>query len=334
MVGKIKDDRFNSIAGALFGLAIGDALGAISEGMNPESIKEKYGRIQGFLDSAQMSTDDTEFSLFYALLLKQYGLQITSEVIAEHWLKDILDPSDTYKGAGFSESITLHNLKRGLKPPDSGKHVHSWSDGLAMCATPFGCVYPGQPEKASKLAQRFGQVSHAGEGIYGGMAVASAISIAMTGAEIDDIVDGVFSIIPKDCWTNYTIEKAVEIGMNVSDPWEAIPLLYDQIACTYYYWSDLAPEAIGIAFGLLAAGRGDYLNTVLAAVNLGRDADTVAAITGAICGCLTGYSSLPDKWRENIVEAPGRCIRSIKDTRLLQVAKDLVPLAKIGENSD
>ncbi|NED91453.1 ADP-ribosylglycohydrolase family protein, partial [Streptomyces sp. SID11233] len=44
-----------------------------------------------------------------------------------------------------------------------------------------------------------------------------------------------------------------------------------------YPWTDLAPEAVGLAFGAFAAARGDFRTAVLTAVNMGRDADTTAA---------------------------------------------------------
>ncbi|MEA3288125.1 MAG: ADP-ribosylglycohydrolase family protein [Candidatus Marinimicrobia bacterium] len=331
MVALSPDEATDRIAGALFGLAIGDALGADTEGLNPDSIQQKYGWIKGFHSADQFGTDDTEFTLFYAGLLDQYGLDITSETVAKHYLKDIYHPSQTYKGAGFSEALTLQNLLKGLMPPASGQHIHSWSDGLAMCAAPFGCVYPGQPEKATDLAERFGQVSHSGEGIYGGQAVAAAVSMAISGSSIEQMMMAVLDVIPADSWTYNLIKQAVAIGKDAADVRSVIEALYDEIACNYYHWSDLAPEAVGIAFGLLAAGKGDYKNTILGAVNLGRDADTIAAIIGAVLGASRGYQSLPKSWREQIKDPPGLCIRSVAGMSIDQTAKILTKLALAGE---
>lgn len=44
-------------------------------------------------------------------------------------------------------------------------------------------------------------------------------------------------------------------------------------------------------------GRGDdFRDMVLLAANLGRDADTTAAITGQLAGALFGASGIPDDW--------------------------------------
>lgn len=45
----------------------------------------------------------------------------------------------------------------------------------------------------------------------------------------------------------------------------------------------------------------DYKSTVLCAVNLGEDTDTVAAVVGALCGALYGASGIPNDWLSGLV---------------------------------
>ncbi len=321
------------ISGALFGLGIGDALGADTEGMHPESIREKFGYIQNFQRPDQVGTDDTEFTVYYARILSEHGLDISSETIADCWIADIYHPSQSYKGAGFSEALALQNLLKGLKPPASGQHVHSWSDGLAMCATPFGCVYPGQPEKAALLTNTFGQVSHAGEGIFGGQAVAAAVSLAIMGASLEEVCQAGLDAIPSDSWTYHSIKRALEIGNSAPNGKSALTPLYQTLVSDYYHWADLAPEAVGVAFGFLLAGKGDYKETILAAVNFGRDSDTIAAISGAILGAKLGYSGLPENWCQKIQVTPGRCIRSLAGVSLSETARLLANTAVLEGKS-
>ena len=77
----------NKAQGCLLGLAVGDALGAPTEGMTPQQIRDKFGRVNDFISDDQKGTDDTEFALFNALLLIDHGLGITSEVIGQAWLE-------------------------------------------------------------------------------------------------------------------------------------------------------------------------------------------------------------------------------------------------------
>jgi ADP-ribosyl-[dinitrogen reductase] hydrolase len=44
-----------------------------------------------------------------------------------------------------------------------------------------------------------------------------------------------------------------------------------------------------------------FESAVLAAVNLGDDADTTAAIAGQLAGAVYGVDAIPESWRERIV---------------------------------
>ena len=44
-----------------------------------------------------------------------------------------------------------------------------------------------------------------------------------------------------------------------------------------------------------------YREAVLKAVNLGKDTDTTAAVTGGLAGLLYGYENIPIDWRQKIV---------------------------------
>ena len=46
----------------------------------------------------------------------------------------------------------------------------------------------------------------------------------------------------------------------------------------------------------------NYRDCVLKAVNLGRDADTVAAVAGGLAGALYGYEAIPLEWRETLIK--------------------------------
>ncbi len=63
-----------------------------------------------------------------------------------------------------------------------------------------------------------------------------------------------------------------------------------------YPWTDLAPEAVALAFGAYAAADGDFEQAVLTAVNMGRDADTTAAVAGALAGATQGVAAVPEHW--------------------------------------
>jgi len=65
-----RDDLIRRAQGALFGVAIGDAMGAPVEGHSAAEIRAQHGRITGFLNAAAVGTDDTDFTLFNRPLAK------------------------------------------------------------------------------------------------------------------------------------------------------------------------------------------------------------------------------------------------------------------------
>jgi ADP-ribosylglycohydrolase len=318
--------------GSFIGLAVGDALGSPTEGKTPGEIFSKWGRVTDFLSDDQGGSDDTEYALFSAKLLLVKKKKLTSADVAAAWRKDIINSSNAYKGAGFSEMLTIQNLLKGLEPSQSGNHLHSWSDGLAMRVAPFGIASSGDPQFAAQLANIDGSVSHSGEGIYSGLAVAAAIAMAMVDAPLEKIIQSALDVIPKDSWTSSSIINGVKIGNDASDVWNSLKPLHQSLACSYYFWTDVAPEAVGLAFGIIAAARGKFDDAVLGAVNIGRDTDTIAAIAGAICGALHGINVIPERWINRISVSRGICINAVKGVNIMDVADDLASLAQSWSN--
>lgn len=321
-------DKINNRAqGSFVGLAVGDALGQPTEGKTITEIKEKWGRIEDFLDDKPVGSDDTEYAIFNAKLLLKYGINISTDLIMNAWKKDIISQKTDFNGAGFSEMAAIENLRNDINPPLSGKHIHSWSDGLAMRAIPFGIVAIGNPNLAIKLAHKDGLITHSGEGIISGKAVSVAIATAMKYSSKDIIFKTVLNNISKNSWTYRSIKNGINIGSKYNNVWDALENLYKEIVVDYYYWPDLGPEALGLVFGLLAAGN-DFEEIVLGGVNIGRDTDTVAGIAGAIVGAQIGINNIPKKWANKITNVDGVCIDTVKGTNIRDIAIDLGELAK------
>lgn len=314
--------------GSLVGLAVGDALGSPTEGKTPDEIVSKWGRVTDFLSDDQDGSDDTEYALFCATLVLLHKRALTSAIVAEAYRRDIINSANSYKGAGFSEIIAINNLLIGLQPPASGQHVHSWSDGLAMRVAPYGIASAGDPHFAAHLAKEDGVVANSGEGIFSGQAVAAAIAVAMTGASFEKIAHAALDVIPRNSWTASSITRGISIGSSCSDIWSSLKPLHQSLACSYYFWPDVAPEAVGLAFGIIAAARGTFEDAVLGAVNIGRDTDTIAAIAGAICGASLGIQVIPERWSKRISVSRGNCIKAVRNINIVNVADDLSLLAQ------
>ncbi|MFD6492136.1 ADP-ribosylglycohydrolase family protein [Streptomyces sp. NPDC060188] len=306
--------------GALLGLAVGDALGAPAENMKPSEIRARWGRITGYVAEHPAGTDDTEYAIFSGLLLARHGSALTVAHVESAWHQWIADLDEgPFRGAGFSERGTLENLRRGLAAPISAQHRHAWSDGLAMRAAPFGVFAAGRPAEAARLVAIDGSVSHDGEGIYGGQAVAAGVAAAMAGAPTIAVVASALAVIPDDSWTARSLRRAVAVAHRGERT------VRSAVVIGGYPWTDLAPEAVALAFGAYAAADGEFTESVLTAVNMGRDADTTAAVAGALAGATQGASAIPAAWASAIGPARGSCLPSMEGHHILDVAELLTP---------
>jgi ADP-ribosylglycohydrolase len=80
-------------------------------------------------------------------------------------------------------------------------------------------------------------------------------------------------------------------------------------------------EELPVALGFVLGADGDFRSAVLGGVNYGRDADSIAAMAGAICGALGGLAAVPDEWRAEVaqasridIETPGRVLAEVART--------------------
>ncbi|MGI5272564.1 ADP-ribosylglycohydrolase family protein [Nonomuraea sp. CA-218870] len=311
--------------GCLLGLAAGDALGAPAENLSPEEIRRRWGRLTEIEGGG---TDDTEYAIFAAGLLVAHGHGLTSGRVAAAYREQVI-PAVTgpMRGAGFSELGTVQALRRGLEPPLTGMiHQHGWSDGLAMRAAPYGVFCPGDPAEAARLVTEDGRVSHAGEGVLGGRAVAAAVAAAMAGADPSGAVEAALSAVPADSWTARNIGRA-RAALDAADPAAA---LHEAVVVRHYPWTDVAPEAVALALAACLYGEGDVERSVTFGVSLGRDADTIGAIAGAVAGAGRGERGVPERWAARIGPATGKCLPVVAGRHVLDVADELTAALGTG----
>ena len=322
-------DQLDRARGCLAGLAIGDALGRPVEGFSIAEIEAKFGEIKEFIDDDIAGTDDTEFAILTATTLIETGLTATSADFAKSWKVKVLPQSQALLGAGFSELSTVRNLRLGLIPPISGMHAASWSDGLAMRIAPVGIAAAHDYQLVTQLAKSDGEVSNAGEGIWGGVAVALAVAMAMNNTSILEIFNGIKKVIPADTWLARNLDKVEKIFNERSDKTdqELRHELIDNLAIAEFPFPELAPEAVSLAFGTLLLAPDDFQSTLLFAVNLGRDTDTIAAICGAVMGAKVGFNGIPAKWTSQLKPATGSCLEFAAGIDLVSLAPKLLDLA-------
>lgn len=309
--------------GALGGLAIGDSLGDAAR--MPEKQRD-YGFTTDFDKGASWSTDDTEFALLVAETILSRGGDFTSEDVVDMWLRHVAT-EDELKRGGVSEVEACNNLRRGLRPPESGKfNPYHQSDGAAMRSGPIGIYCAGDPEKAAYLAEVDASVSHYADGIWGAQAVAAAVSLAMVDASMEEIWETVLQTAPSGSWFREALLRAdrivTEANGNIADAW--MPL-HNELFSTH---RSTVAEALPEVFGCLRLESSSFKSGLLLAANFGRDADTIGAVAGAVLGAKYGAKSIPKHWLAKTRYPSGTCLKFTKGIDIFDYARRLAELIR------
>lgn len=329
-----KQELLNKAKGSLYGLAIGDALGAPVEGWSAQKIHNEYGWVDDFVQDDVAGTDDTEFAVLTAkIICKAKGIPNAS-LLASMWLEyceDWPETRDLMSGGCMSEKRAVANLLKGMSPPISGRdHMANDSCGAAMRIAPCGIVAPGNLDIARRLARADASVSHWNEGVIQAEAIASAVCMAMIDSDLNVVIGAALSAIPEDSWTYRVVEecnKAMASGRNMED-------------CVRKLWSvsdtgvpaSHGPSAFALALTALRFGNGDFEESVILAVNTGRDCDSSAAQVGSIVGALVGYNALPRRWVERIRPLPGESLSKMAGVNLSEIAEQLIEIVEVFES--
>lgn len=307
---------------SLVGHAIGDSFGDIAR--SPD-YHLQYGITMDFSEKPAPGTDDTEFALLTAQTLIKAKGNLTDADVLESWKTHVLPLSELKRG-GASEREAAANIRRNVLPPLSGIYnSHYMSDGAAMRVTPIGIACAGDPVRAAYLADIDARISHSRDGLWSAQAVAVAVSVAMVGANADEIFQAALDVTPKDSWMRFTFEKTLKIIEEKKTLEESWKPLHDALWTEY---KSVSPEAVASALAILKLTNGDFKRGIIYSGNFGRDADTISAIVGAISGAMNGMEAIPPKWVEKVRLTTGVCLPFTKGIDLFDVASQLSELVK------
>lgn len=294
--------------GALLGLALGDALGMPTQSLSREAIRERYGRITGFVDAAPDQpiapgmpagsvTDDTEQAVLVAeLLLVGEGSVDPDDFAAAlvDWEQTmILRGSRDLLGPSTKAAITA--LQNGASTAEAGRY--GTTNGAAMRVTPVGIATPPGALLLPAVVES-SQVTHAtGLGISGAAAIAAGVSAGIDGADVGAALDAAVAAARAGAR-----EGSWVAGASVAERYLALlPLarvLDDDAFADFLYdvvgTSVQSQESVVSALLLVDRYRHTPVEGLCVAASLGGDTDTVAAVAGALLGACHGARAFPD----------------------------------------
>ncbi|SCB39146.1 ADP-ribosylglycohydrolase family protein [Rhizobium hainanense] len=315
-------EYIDRIFGSLLLAGIGDALGAPTELWSIDEIMSRFGGMVSRFEEPTADTfaganngrrgevTDDASQMYY---LARHVSKVGGPLDQDGWVACLLDWASTSPKASFMgpSTLALVNALRGGQNFDTVGVVGNSSrklttmgntNGAAMRVAPLGLIHPGNIEAACDAAVVTCLPSHDTDvAISSACAVASGCAVAVTGADVSEIVracrDGAMrgaqlavlhARVPPGPRLLKRLDMALEIAAGATDDRQ---FLYDLDAAIGA--SVLASESVPTAIAIFAYAGGDPLRTVALAATVGNDTDTVATMSGALAGAMHGRQGLP-----------------------------------------
>lgn len=302
-----QDDRIDRVVGAVLGSAAGDALGAPYE-FGPGGQLTARGeemRGGGGWDPGE-ATDDTQMAVLVGESLLDHGGLELPDVFSRFQCWAAGDPKDI----GLQTEDVLTNGE----PWDLAAALHfqlnarAAGNGSLMRASTSAVYFAAAGRQATMdAARRIAALTHGDRAAWEGTAV---------------------------------LHELVRVALDGADPLAALPATlglvcpsarerYERVLAADWH-PDLATEfngavwpCLGSAVWALRTTTG-FAEAVRAAVDLGGDTDTVAAVTGTLAGARYGAAAIPRQWTDPLhVPLPGFGGRVLRADDLRALARRL-----------
>ncbi|MDH6216335.1 ADP-ribosylglycohydrolase [Streptomyces pseudovenezuelae] len=223
--------------------------------------------------------------------------------------------------ARISVRAGLGNLAAGLRPPATGHdNPHYFDDAACVRACVLAVAHPGDPERAAALAEFDARYTQDGDGVHGARAMAAAVSLALTGADVKTCVSAALAELPESTEIGRNARHALNLAQNSESAFALIPLLEHQIVDHVYSYGIAAAETVPVALALATAAQGRIAEAVPAAACLSRVADSAPALAGALTGALSGGDAIPAPWRDACRTLSGCALPRLTGTDLVELA--------------
>lgn len=288
-------DRYE---GCVLGLAIGDALGWPVEFMPLPEIRSSYGP-DGIMDLHPAGgvpkgsfTDDTQMSLALARAVISHGSRSDADFVSEAARQFVAwaESPENDRSPGTTCMAACRALRRDLswRAPE---HNDSKGCGTAMRTAPIGLAWHGDEERIVRLAAMTSELTHGHP-----CATAGGVATAL-------LVNWALSDLPPDQMLDRLIARVLPISDEfVRKMEQVLAVLQEEPDAAYCILGDgwVADEATACALYAFWRSPRDYRQTVITAVNMDGDSDSVGCIAGAISGAFNGTAAIPESWRHAV----------------------------------
>jgi ADP-ribosylglycohydrolase len=278
------------VLGMMYGLALGDALGAPVEFWELKGIRERYGPkgIQE-LPTPALFTDDTQMSLAVAEALIVAGHQDLGgimEAISQEFVAWLRSPEND-RSPGGSCLYGARQLEAGVPWWKSGK-PNSKGCGAAMRVAPIGFLYQHDLAKLRQVAAASALVTHHHPAAQlGAVAAAFLAKLALDRVPPEEMLPAL---------ELETHGQVREFDQTLARLEEALEMASPDAALAYIGEGWVAEEAVMLALYCFLKSPDDFLATIRRGANTQGDSDSIACIAGGLSGAYLGIKALPPAW--------------------------------------
>lgn len=290
---EVEDESFDAgrarFRGAMMGCLVGDAIGRPFETMSAND--SRLGpALRAMLEAAPRPwrySDDSEMMIAVAESLVRTG-----GVSATDLLSSLASNYDPARGYGHGMKLALAAFQRGRRADTASWEEGSKGNGGAVRVVPVACAYHDDLERLAELADESAGTTH-GHPLGRAGATAHAIAIACVlghrGAWNRGATEKLLASVARaravasSLFTS-KLESVLASYASSASSTEAARVLGN---------GTLAEEAVPLALFCFLRWAPDFEQVVTNAVLAGGDTDTIAAMSGALCGALTGERGIP-----------------------------------------
>jgi len=277
----------NRFRGCLLGLAVGDAVGTTVEFSPPGTFAPVTDMLGGgpFDLPAGAWTDDTSMALCLAeSLVERSGFDPVDQLerYTRWWREGHWSSTGSCFDIGNATAAALARFEATGEPYPGDASPDAAGNGPLMKLAPVAMAYAHDVAAAVRYAGESARTTHGAPEAYDATCWFARLLVeALNGTSKDEVLrpredvgDPRLAAILAGSFRERT-PPAIRGGGYILDALEAA------------LWA--------------VASTDSFEGCVLAAVNLGDDADTTAAIAGQLAGALYGLDAIPPHWRERVL---------------------------------
>jgi ADP-ribosyl-[dinitrogen reductase] hydrolase len=295
--------KLNLIKSGIWGVCVGDALGL------PVQFKSRTYMIQnpisGMIGYGTYNqppgswSDDGSLTLCIAESLSRgYDLNDIAKNFMNWFQNGFLTPYGKSYDVGASTTNSVNRLLSGISPLNSGDlNIEANGNGSLMRTLPLAFYFhfkqTDEPTKY-KIIKEVSAITHG-----------HPLSVISCYVYIDFALQILQGISIESAFQSVVADKSKYFGYLNSKEQIYFENIFDKDIKNF---TELQIKSSGFVIDSLEASFWCLLNsttyeeTVIKAVNLGDDTDTIAAIAGGIAGIYYGYDKIPTQWIQVIVK--------------------------------